>query len=297
MTEYQGLVHGLAEQSYHRLPGLSSTGAKKILKSPAHYHHYVTHPEEPKDEFDLGSATHAKVLGVGADIAVYPDGNGPETFEYDGTELNNVLASNGALSTKAAKAFAEDARSRGLIPVKRVTARVVDLMAESVLANNTASSILEDGKPEVSMFATDPITGANLRGRVDSLGRRIGDLKTTAGESSEAGFARQVFNLGYEVQFGHYDYIHELITGQTLPWLFIVVETSAPYLTNVHVLSEDAQRIGRDKARLARERYARAMETGVWGGYENRNGSPIGIIDVPMYAVYDYQDNVEGKIS
>jgi hypothetical protein len=282
MTDYQGLVSDLDETLYHSLPGLSSTGAKKLLKSPAHYQHYIKHPEEPKAAFDLGSAVHAKVLGVGADIAVYPD---------------EVLASNGAVSTKAAKEFAEQARADGLIPVKRVVANVVNLMVESVLGNDTARALLEGGHPELSMFATDPETGVDLRGRLDYLGKRIADLKTTAGESSEAGFARQVFNLGYEVQFGHYEHTYELITGETPPWLFVVVETEAPYLTGVHVMSEDAQRIGRDKARLARERYARARDSGVWGGYENRNGGPIGIIDVPVYAVNDYQDNVEGRLS
>ena len=179
MTNYDGLVFGLDEQIYHRQPGLSSTGAKQILQSPAHYKHYIFQPEASKDAFDLGAAVHAKVLGAGAQIAVYPDGTGPERFEYDGAELNNVLASNGAISTKAAKAFEADARDRGLIPVKRVTARVVDIMAESVLSNPTVKALLASGDPEVSMFAPDPDTGVALRGRLDWHGPRLVDLKTT----------------------------------------------------------------------------------------------------------------------
>lgn len=292
---YSGLVHGLDENEYHSLPGLSSTGAKKILKSPAHYKHYSENPHETKDEFDLGSAVHSNVLGVGAAIAVYPDGTGPETFEYEGEQLRDVLAKNGAVSTKAAAAFAADARSRGLIPVKRVVGRVVDKMVDSVLKNQTARALFEGGQPEVSMFATDPVTDVPMRGRLDYLSSRIADLKTTATEASETGFARQTFNLGYEVQFGWYSHIYELITGETPPWLFVVVESAPPYLTGIHVLSEDAQRIGREKARLARERYAKCRDTGQWGGYTNRNGGPIGVLDVPMYAIYDFQDNVEGK--
>lgn len=294
---YEGLIHGLDEDVYHSLPGLSSTGAKKILKSPAHYRHYADNPEPPKQEFDLGSALHTKVLGVGADITIYPDGKGDEEFTFEGQALNNVLSATGARGSKACKAFEDESRAKGLIPVKRAEARVVDLMAESVLSNPTARALIEGGEPEVSMFATDPATVVYMRGRIDSLGRRMGDVKTTSGEASEAGFARQVFNLGYHVQFGHYEHLYELITGDTIPWLFIVVETSAPFLTGVHVLSEDAQRIGREAAKLARHRYAECVETGVWGGYTTRNGSPIGVIDVPMYAVYDYQDNVEGKVA
>lgn len=293
-TTYDGLVYGLDEKVYHSLPGLASTGAKKILRSPAHYRWYVENPHDTKDEFDLGSAVHAKVLGVGAHVTVYPDGNGPETFEFEGEVVTNVLGANGALNTKASKAFAAEARAHDLIPVKRVVARKIDRMVESVLGNHAARRVFENGHPEVSLFATDPVTGVGLRGRIDWLGRRIGDLKTTSGEASETGFAIHAFRYGYDVQFGHYEYIYELITGEELPWLWVIVESSAPYVTAVHSLNEDTQRMGRDKARLARERLARALETGEWPGYENSTGGPIGIIRPPMFSVYEYQDLMEG---
>ncbi|MDY0829070.1 PD-(D/E)XK nuclease-like domain-containing protein [Microbacterium sp. BG28] len=289
------LVYGMPEEKYHRSPGLSSTGAKKLLKSPAHYQHYIAQPQEPKAEFDTGSAVHSKVLGVGAQITVYPDGTGRETFEFEGKELDNVLAANGAVSTKAAKAFADEARAHGLIPVKRVVARVVNLIAESVLANDVARAILEKATPEVSMFATDPDTGVKLRGRLDAEGPRIGDLKTTSGEASESGFAQQAFRFGYDVQQGHYDHIYELITGDRKPFLFIVVESSPPYLTNVFVLDADAQRMGKEKAQRARELYAECMESGRWPGYSNASGGPIGVLKPPMWSIYDFQDQFDGE--
>lgn len=294
MTDYQGLVYGLEESIYHRQPGLSSTGAKKILQSPAHYKHYVSQPEAPKDAFDVGTAVHAKVLGVGAQIAVYPDGNGPERFEYDGKELDNVLDKTGGLRTAASKAFEADARGRGLIPVKRVTARVVDIMAESVLSHPVASKLLEQGDPEVSMFATDPDTGVALRGRLDWLGPRIVDLKTTAGDASESEFAIHAFRFGYEIQQAMYEHTYNLITGDTLPYLFVVVEAHAPYLTAVHTLGNDELLMARRRAREARERYARCLETGEWPGYKTRTGSPIGILQAPVWNVNQYIDEFEG---
>ncbi|MBQ9917417.1 MAG: PD-(D/E)XK nuclease-like domain-containing protein [Microbacterium sp.] len=289
-----GFVHGMPENDYHAHPALSSTAAKKLVKSAAHYRHYVNNPHETKDEFDLGSCVHTKVLGVGADIAIYPDGNGPERFTFDDKVMNNVLATNGALSTSAAKAFAADARAQGLIPVKRSVARKVNAMAESVLREPAARKLLENFEPEVSMFATDPVTGLHLRGRVDILGRRIGDLKTTSGDASEDGFAISAFRYGYDIQFGHYDYILELLDAQR-PWFWVVVETEAPHLAGVHAMNDDTARMGRDKARLARERLARALETGEYPGYENRSGGPIGIIRPPMFSVYEYQDLFEGE--
>lgn len=291
MSRYEGLVNGLDESVYHSLPGLSSTGAKKILKSPAHFQHYINAPRVEKDEFDLGSAVHTKVLGVGADIAIYPDGPGEseyEWWEHEGTVLNI----RGGLGTKLSAEFEEKARENGLIPVKRVTARVVDKMAESLLGNREARAFLDSGTPEVSMFAN--VEGVDCRGRVDSLGRVMGDVKTTGKEASESDFARQVFTLGYHVQYGHYEDIYEAITGETLPWVFMVVESNAPYLSGVFVLGEDEQKMGRAEARLARERYLRARETNHWGGYTTRSGEPIGMIRAPQYAIYDYIDAHEG---
>lgn len=293
---YSGLVYDLDETEYHGLPGLSSTGAKKILRSPAHYQWYINSPHETKDEFDVGSLVHAKVLGVGAKHTVYPDGEGPETYDtFDDkgnpVTLTNVLASNGALSTKAARAFAAEARDHGLIPVKRVTARVVDKMAESILAHEEARALLEGGAPEVSMFATDPLTAVDCRGRLDyERPRTIADVKKTGGAASEAEFARSFFRFGYDVQFGHYEWIYHAITGTTPPFLWIVVEDAAPYVTNVFMLDPEAQDIGRARARRARERYAAARDSNRWTGYTNVKDQRIGIIKAPQFAIYEAID-------
>ncbi|WP_161973038.1 PD-(D/E)XK nuclease-like domain-containing protein [Microbacterium sp. HSID17254] len=294
-SNYAGLVHGLDETVYHALPGLSSTGAKKLLRSPAHFQHYISQPHEPKPEFDLGSAVHSRVLGVGAQIAIYPDGAGEETFEFEGEELTTVLSKVGALGTKAAKAFEADARAKGLIPVKREKGAQVQRMAESVLADPTVRKLLETGDPEVSMFADDPETGLPMRGRLDWLGRRIADLKTTSGDASEEVFEKDAFRLGYDVQFGHYEWLYNLITGDTLPYLFIVVETAAPYLTGVFRLGDDEILMARRRAMEARIRYARGIETGEWPGYKTRGGGPIGILRAPVWNVNQYIDEFEGS--
>lgn len=294
---YSGLVYDLDETEYHGLPGLSSTGAKKILRSPAHYQHYINSPHETKDEFDVGSLVHAKVLGVGAKHTVYPDGDGPETYDtFDDkgnpVTLTNVLATNGAISTKAARSFAAEARDHGLIPVKRVTARVVDKMAESILADDEARALLEGGAAEVSMFATDPEGGVDLRGRLDYLrpGRTIADVKTTAGEASETEFAKAFARHGYDVQFGLYDRIYTQITGEVLPFVWVVVETEAPYLTNVFTLDEDFERMGRARAARAVQRYTQARDRNRWGGYENAGNRRIGTLKPPQFAIYDEID-------
>ncbi len=295
MTEYQGLIRELAEDLYHSLPGLSSTGAKKILKSAAHYRHYADTPQPTKAEFDLGSIVHGKVLGVGAGVAIYPDGTGTEVFEFDGKELPTVLSSAGTTGTNAARAFAKDARENGLIPMKRADADVAEAMASSVLGNTEARKMFEEGEPELSMFATDPDTATPMRGRLDWLHpNRIIDLKTTAVGASEADFEVAAFRLGYDVQTAWYEHIYHLITGDTLPYLIVAVENTAPYLTGIHRFGDDELLMARRRGREARERYARCIETGTWPGYKTRNGGPIGILRAPAWNVNQYIDEYEG---
>jgi hypothetical protein len=106
MTGYKGIVYGLPEHDYHLHTALSSTEARMILNdTPAKYRWKKDHPPliEPSKKFDIGSAVHSLVLGTGYEAVVIPA---------------DLLATNGAISTTAAKAFVADARDKGLIPLK-----------------------------------------------------------------------------------------------------------------------------------------------------------------------------------
>lgn len=281
MTDYEGFVEDLDETLYHSLPGLSSTGAKKILQSAAHYREYADTEQEPNAAYEVGSAVHSKLLGIGAQVEVYP---------------KDVLSKAGTTGTNAAREWAEKVRKAGNIPLKRDDFDQVQRMAESVLANPTAKTLLEGGVPELSMFATDPKTGTALRGRLDyRRSNAIVDLKTTSRDASESGFQGDVYEHGYDVQFGLYEFIYELITGESAPpWLWIVVEKSRPYLAAVHTLGDDEKDMGRRKARRAIDRYARCLETDEWPGYEHSTRGPIGLIKAPAWAIYQFIDQYEG---
>jgi len=268
------ITHDMPDTEYHARPELSSTQARQLLDSPARYAYARTHPQGHKASFDLGTAVHSRVLGTGAQIIPIP------------VEL---LATNGAASTKAAKEFIEQARADGLIPVKEEMAVEVHEMSEAVLAHPNARLLFEQegGHAEASVFATDPDTGVEMRARFDFLGKHAVDLKTTAKEASASGFAKSAANFQYEVQQGHYLDTLEFATGETRKFVFVVVETAPPYLTAVHMLDRDFAEMGKVKARRAREIYAECTASGIWPGYP----TDIGLIPPPMFAVYDFQDN------
>jgi hypothetical protein len=268
----------LDEQEYHRHPALSSTGARKILDSPARFRWDMDHPQQAKDEFDLGTAVHAMVLGVGAETVGIPD---------------ELLSANGSLSTKAAKEWVAEQRAAGRTPLKAAVQRTVDDMAEAVLGHPTARLLFEQaGTSEASVFATDPETGVDVRARfdflpdLDSRNPIAVDLKTTGKSASPDGFSKSVANFGYDVQEGHYDDTLLWAADVQLPFVFVVVETAAPHLVGIHQLDVVWRDMGKTKARRARDIFAACTAADDWPGYP----AAVDLISPPQWAIYQFEE-------
>lgn len=266
-TELTGIVLDLDEETYHAHPALSSTGARQLLDAPARFEYARTVPQEPKKSFDVGAAAHSKVLGAGAVVVAIP---------------GEMLASNGAASTAAAKQFITDARAAGQVPVKQAELDAVNLMAEAVLANPDARRLLEqDGNPEASVFSTDPTLGVEVRARFDYLAGIGVDLKTTVKKATRAQFERTVMDYGYHVQQAHYEATLSFAGGAIDGFTFVVVEKEPPHLVGVFVLDADFREMGRAKAAQARLLFAEGIETGIWPGYPQE----IQIVRPPQWAI------------
>lgn len=278
----EGIVYGLPEAKYHAPKDeLSSTGAKLLNEAEAKFKHQVIDGNRVhKAAYDLGSAVHAKVLGVGSEILEYPDKH---------------LTPSGNVSTKPATvAWAEEQRKSGAVLVTPKEKHAFDAMLESIFTNLDARVLLEAvGDSEVSAFATCPITGVRLRARADRKPRElqtIVDLKTVRGSAHEDEFKKTIFNLGYDLSAGHYVDTWKYATGEDNDFVFIVMEKSAPYLTNVIRMTPDWLSMGKEKSMRARRKYAHGMATGEWPGY-----SGVKTVEPPMMAIYDYQDNYENE--
>lgn len=140
------LIRDLDEAKYHAdRDSLSVSGAKLLLRSPALFRHRLDHPEH-KDVFDLGSAAHKLVLGVGPDLAV---------IDAD------------SWRTKAAQEERDAARAAGAIPLLKADHERVVAMADRLAEHKTAMTLLSEGEPEVSAYALDERTGVLRRGRFD----------------------------------------------------------------------------------------------------------------------------------
>ncbi len=243
---------------------LSASGAKLLLppSCPAKFRWAQDHPVY-KDTFDLGSAAHMTVLGAGPDIEV-------------------VDAEN--WRTNAAKDAREYARMAGRIPLLAADYDRVCAMAAQIRAHPLARKLLDParGRPEQSLFWTDPDTGVPCRARYDWLpdprgGRlTIPDFKTAADAGNEA-VMRAAGNFGWHLQHAHYfNAATALGLGDDPAFVFVVQEKDPPYLVNVVQLDAGAVQAGRVAMRAAAEMFRDCAAAGVWPGF------PLDIPEIPL---------------
>lgn len=288
MITVPSIVDALPDDAYHGdpIPGgsLSSTGARLLATAPpAKFDHWRRTAQPPKKAFDLGHAVHSLALGYGLGIAEIPA---------------DVLASNGAATTKAARDFIEQARANGLTPLKADEVAEVQAMADALLTHPTAGPLLSgDGRPEQSLFWRDPDTGVVCRARVDWLppvsasGRIINcDIKTCR-DASQAEFDRDAGRLMYHAQASFYeDGLLTLTGADSAASVWVAVEKDPPYLVAVHQLPSVDMIRGRGLNRRALRLYAECTASGVWPGYP----TDVQIGRIPTYLARAEEDLIEG---
>ena len=248
-------IYDMPDAEYHDRPELSSTGARRILDSPARFRYWEDHPQPAKAAFDLGSAAHSKILGVGSDIVMYPE-------EF-------ITPSGEASKSKAALAWVAEQRAAGVVPIGLADAERVDAMAEAVLAEPEARAILERvAGREVTII--QEIDGVPVRARFDIFGDgEAADLKT--GRDASPRFNKSVAAFGYHLQARWYDDAYYAETGERLTaFPLIVVESAAPHLVGVYDLDFMYEQTAAEKCAEARRIWQACNQSGVWPAYGRR---------------------------
>lgn len=266
-------VYELSEADYHGDPvdggSLSSSGAKLLLppSCPAKFKYQIEHPPTPKPAFDLGSAAHKLVLGVGADIV-----------PVDAPDWR----------TKAAREQRDTAHEAGQIPVLRHDYNTVQAMAAALRVHPWASALFnpERGMAEQSLFWIDQQAGIWRRSRLDWLPDRndgrilVSDYKTAVSADLGA-IQRTVYSYRYFSQAAWYlDAVVGTGYHDNASFLFVVQEKEPPFVVTVVQLDADAIRKGRILNRRAIDLYAQCKADDHWPGYSET----IETISLPAWA-------------
>jgi hypothetical protein len=295
--EYLGTgVHDISAERYHAdpcaVPSLSSTLARLALnRSPKHA--WTAHPRlnpdcEPTElkTFDIGRAAHRAVLGKGGDYLAYPP---------------DLLASNGAASTKAAKDWADQVRASGGTPLKADEVDQIGHIADSVRAKLALMRIKFDPS-RAELAAIAEIDGVMCRCMVDNAPADprlpLYDLKTTEDASPEA-VIRAVVNYGYDVQAAHYLAVWKAATGESRRMRFVFVEKAAPFEVAVVELHDDESdpadwmMTANSKAAEARRIWGECLAANDWPGYP----AQIAVIGAPGWHAQHWADRPRAEIA
>jgi len=263
MAYTPGIYEGVSNRAYHADPALGSTSLKTLAtKTPAHYKHNQEHPKS-SDAFNLGTAAHSLIL------------------EDDVSAFVVVDAANWL--TKDAKAAKSEALAGGLVPLLTKEFEQVKAMRDSVMRHEYAKQLFAGHKAEQSVFWEED--GLTLKCRPDAWqpGMLI-DLKT-ARDANPNEFGKTAHEYGYHQSAAHYiDGVKEA-TGEELPFHFVLVEKTEPYLVSVVELDVEAVNLGRQLNDRAKRIYRECAESGNWPGYPSGE-----LVSLPMWAIYQAEE-------
>ena len=234
----------MSNSEYHAHPAISSSAVKTVAKSTIA--HWLGQERKETPAMALGSAVHSLALEPHKKEVV----RGPETRR--GNAWKDACAE--------AKTFNPDA-----IVLPEAEFDKAQAIANAARSNPFMAEYLADeqSKIEMSVILTDPDCDMELRTRPDLYhpDGTIIDLKTTI-DASPNGFSKQSLNLAYHIQAFHYCRVLELEGLRVNRFVFVAVETSAPYATCTHVVSTGLMQLGGLDWERAMEQMLKYEETG-----------------------------------
>jgi hypothetical protein len=275
-------VYYISSEDYHRdpviKPSLSRGTIKQLLyDSPAHVWwnnsrlnpDFVQDDAEPK--FDIGQAAHSLFL-EGIDKICIID-------EKDWKK-------------KSAQEERDLARMKGFIPLLPHQSEKVLAMvkaADRQLAEweeHPIKDLRSKGNSELTYVWQE---GNNwLRVRPDWISKNrklILDYKTTSASANPMEWARQVVNLGYDIQYHMYKRGVKAVEGAMPSFRFMVQETYEPYLCSFIGLPPQFVEMGKEKTDYGIFMWEKCLVTGHWPGYPKQTC----YLDPPAYALASWE--------
>lgn len=266
MTIPTTIRHDLTNAEYHASPAISKSGLDLIRKAPALYAYRRDNPTEQTPAMRLGSLTHTVVLE-------------PEVFAH------SVIARPEGIDrrTSAGKAdwAAFEIMAEGREIITNEEGAKLAAICDAVRSHPAAAKALA-GSPTIEQSIFWDADGIACRCRPDAVTERgvIVDLKTTRDASPE-GFSKSIQAYRYHVQAAFYSDGYRAAFGEApRGFVFVAVETEAPYLVAVYVASEAMTQRGRVDYQTDLDTFRRCQESGTWPGYSD---APL-TIDLPKWA-------------
>jgi len=223
---------------------VSSSGLKRILKSPLALEHYLAHHHESTPHLDFGTAVHCALLE-------------PERFKREYLALPVHKAD--MFHAEDLQLIKQDEHPAQFITETQMTA--LQGIVAQVEKQPEIMQLLKDGLAERSLFWRDEASDIRCKIRPDLLvlPHLILELKTTF-DSSQAVFQRTCLMQKYHLSAAMYREGVRQITGHFPNYVYLVASRNPPYAVETFVPSGVMLEEGEQLFRLALSRLAAETE-------------------------------------
>jgi exodeoxyribonuclease VIII len=260
-------------EEYHAHEAVSKSKADTFRQSRKRYYRRFVEgslaAKPPTPQMKAGTVLHALLLE-------------PDTFDCLFCVAPKIYR-----RTKQGKAdwAAFQRASEGMTIVEDATMSAAARMAEAVEASDMAMSLLSnpEAKFEQSIFWHDGQSALDLKARLDVVHPQcLIDVKT-ARDASPEGFAKACASFGYHRQHEWYQRGWEAITGEKLPFVFLVVANDEPHEVALYTLDNAAVQLGADQNRTTLSQLKTSIQTDSWASPWEAS---INELSLPRYAAY-----------
>lgn len=259
-----GTLSNISHEAYHADRScVSSSALKEMLRSPAHFKHYLEAGRKETPSMFYGSAIHARLL---------------EPEEYARNYVTTLCANK---RLQAYKEFADSLPEHKILTVQQT--RGLEAIADNASRHSMASRLLERGIKEQTLIWKDEETGIWLKIRPDCLDLEDGiclDVKSTQ-DASKYGFRAACRSLNYHFSAAMYlEGLHQSF-GKDFDFAFLAVENDAPYQVNLLAAPPAMIKRGAQLFRNVLRQLKQCREENRYPGYQSHGGYDM--LDWPDY--------------
>lgn len=252
----------ISTDEYHKHPAISVSQLKVFAESPLLYWRRFIEEDplaqqEETEAMKLGTLLHRIILET-------PQEDWFREWRWPGVKIipPEVLSKSGSRAGDAWKKFEAENPKLWLIKQEETTPilRMINSVADSCQAMALLGLLTHIERPILWDHH-----GFEMRGKPDGIssGNWIVDLKTTR-DASEDAISAQTERLLYHWQDVAYSTAWRELTGETLPFYFIFIETTVPWRVVCRKLPQEwRDRASVDLAKALEEHRQRQM-TGSW---------------------------------
>lgn len=247
----------VSNEEYHAHEAIGRSGLMLYKRSPLHFRHkYIDKKQDDNKShhITLGAAIHTAILEPDLfDERFYLAGEKPDRRTKQGKQLWNQID---LVSEKKQIIYQDDAT------------KITDILT-SISKNKIAKSLIVGGKYEKTIFWKNPEYGILCKCRPDIFHENmIIDLKTTS-DASPGAFRISVNTYGYHIQAAMIQEAVYIATNKLInDFIYIVVETTAPYATAVYTLSQDYLEKGKSEFLTLLSKHKECTEKQEWNSYD-----------------------------